>query len=1255
MKEHNKLSLITISLIVFALVISYLSIASYINTVNNGIEKTDTTIKNNYDIYNSAETANFNNVIHDTVGLVKSISRHEEELTQSNGSTHITSFDEHHFNGVDKGLIPTYADFVTKEQLDEFAKSFTPDSTPYLLCDKFANNPTVPTLIYNEAGSREFIFLNPCIDTSKYTAVVAHYDADTYAKKLLSCPIIEQGEYSLFSTNFYTLYRYEPKEDSLTLFPNYHSDELYELSDNSADENEIITADIEQGKSGTLDVRNQNDTKEFRLYYSPLTLAECQTADLYSFILVPNSSGLTSSMISEADNKALQLSVLLLSLYLTIAIAVFFLHNYYNKRQDKSDREVEIETRRFYSIISYSRWLIWEYNFSTSEFSFITERNNPPMLIAQYKNYILHNNLILSDDIKIFDSLMEHLQNGDKEFHEQFRILYNTSDYHWYSFDGYTIFDDAGNPVTAQIIASDIDEHQKELERAKNSSEHDPLTRVYNLNAIREHTSVFFGNDNTSMKHAFVLVDFDNFRLVNDNYGQAFGDAILIDFTGRLSSITGNNDLIGHVSADKFILCLYNIPNLDYVKEISEKILSFNMFNNFLLEEDNELFLTCSIGIAICPDNADNFEDMMNAIDIALCHAKNNGRNRYVIYDTSLADIRTGKSLLSLTGRTATGAQKTSVDNDLVFNVVDILSESKELNASLPMALSLIGNYYALDQIGIVEYSNNSMTAVMTHSWHSNYFERFSKEITTLDQKVDESIAKFRDNEDEVFCTNNIDYSTIADGRLSDVLKCAAIQSIYQCAISDNRQNKGYIFAISKDVVDWHGHIKDTMTLLSKIIGGYINKYRYQENVMKLVQTDMLTGSDNLMTFSAKASSLISLEKSSRFAMIYLDINKFKLVNDKYGYSIGDNVLITLSDIIKKFIDEKELFAHVDADKFVILTYFKGMSDFDSRIMTLFKNFTDVIKNDIGYRISLIAGVCLIQDDIDISAAIDRANIARKSIKEHHNTTYEIFSDSMKSELILKNDIENSMEAALDNGEFKVYYQPKTNIFTNKICGSEALVRWNRPDSGIVSPGVFIPIFEENGFVVNVDYFVFEKVCKTLRTLMDKGVKVYPVSVNFSRVHLKSNDILLKLKETTDRYKIDPSYIEVEITESALSEGDDFTPALLSEIKKMGFKLSMDDFGCGLSSLNSLRKFPFDILKLDKEFFNKDGIGEKEQIVVTNVVNLAKQLNMSIIAEGIETAEQLDFLRSINCSVVQGYVYSPPIPEERFIKEYLEQ
>jgi EAL domain-containing protein (putative c-di-GMP-specific phosphodiesterase class I) len=284
--------------------------------------------------------------------------------------------------------------------------------------------------------------------------------------------------------------------------------------------------------------------------------------------------------------------------------------------------------------------------------------------------------------------------------------------------------------------------------------------------------------------------------------------------------------------------------------------------------------------------------------------------------------------------------------------------------------------------------------------------------------------------------------------------------------------------------------------------------------------------------------------------------------------------------------------------------------------------------------------------------AVDRANIARKNAQKLRKDNFVFFNEKMRETLIEQKKIEDVMEEALKNEEFIIYFQPKINMTTSKICGAEALVRWLSPEIGLVTPASFIPLFEDNGFITQLDYYVLDKVCSHLRDMIDRGLYVLPISVNFSREHFKSDALPDHLLKTVEKYKLPPRLIEVEITESCLVNSDHYWLHLLQKIRKIGFGLAMDDFGSGLSSLNLLCDLPFKILKIDKDFFHSKTTHRKERIVISNIVRMAHELDMEVICEGVETKEQAQFLQSIGCFMAQGYYYDRPLPLDEFEAKY---
>lgn len=250
-----------------------------------------------------------------------------------------------------------------------------------------------------------------------------------------------------------------------------------------------------------------------------------------------------------------------------------------------------------------------------------------------------------------------------------------------------------------------------------------------------------------------------------------------------------------------------------------------------------------------------------------------------------------------------------------------------------------------------------------------------------------------------------------------------------------------------------------------------------------------------------------------------------------------------------------------------------------------------------------------------------------------------------------KNSIEKSLNKALEKGEFEIYLQPKYNSESDSIVGAEALARWNNRNDGIVSPEVFIPILEKNKNIVKLDMYMFEEACKIISRWSKNNVSLVPISINISKITMSENDnFVIDLKNIIKKYDIDTRFLEIELTERIMFRETNKIVSIIKEIKKIGIKVSLDDFGAGYSSLNILKNIPIDIIKLDKLFLDKRDISEKGKIVIKNIINMANELGLEVVAEGVEFLEQSQFLKSVGCEVVQGYLYGKPMTIREFEK-----
>ncbi len=424
---------------------------------------------------------------------------------------------------------------------------------------------------------------------------------------------------------------------------------------------------------------------------------------------------------------------------------------------------------------------------------------------------------------------------------------------------------------------------------------------------------------------------------------------------------------------------------------------------------------------------------------------------------------------------------------------------------------------------------------------------------------------------------------------------------------------------------------------------------RTTKMITRLAYEDETTGGKNLNYFKEYVLKILYDNTGVAFMMHRFDIANFRYINEAYGHMRADELLkIVIEEAEESFYD-RELCVRMNADQFVMLT--KNTADLEERFH-MFTNKVNFRALDAGirYPVKFKRGVYPIQNgEYDVSHIIDRANVARKTLSAEEKINVAVYADKLVNDMRKVNKIESEMEAALFNREFKVFVQSKWDIREDKLYGGEALVRWIKEDGNMVYPNDFVPIFEKNGFVEQLDFYMLEEVCKKIRMVLDSGGTAYPISVNQSRLLLHNPTYISKVSEILEKYQVPKKFIELEITETVLFLERDKMIAIMNELKDRQVLLSMDDFGSGYSSLNMLKDFPFDILKIDKEFFSESITSELATWILKKIIEMAEGLGIRVLCEGVETEKQVEILKKIGCRYVQGYYYSKPVPVDAFI------
>ena len=412
--------------------------------------------------------------------------------------------------------------------------------------------------------------------------------------------------------------------------------------------------------------------------------------------------------------------------------------------------------------------------------------------------------------------------------------------------------------------------------------------------------------------------------------------------------------------------------------------------------------------------------------------------------------------------------------------------------------------------------------------------------------------------------------------------------------------------------------------------------------IVSEVQFDKLTGVYSKEFFYRKASELISENPNKQYSIVCTNVENFKLYNDIFGVKKGDELLLKIANTLKQCSPAVLYIGRYEADRFLCI------QEREQEKIDREKFFSSSVGH-IDKSVVMKWGIYEISDStISIEQICDRALLAVDSIKGQYNVFYAVYDDVMREKMIREKEITDEMEKAISENQFIVYLQPKYNLSTDSMAGAEALVRWIHPKWGFMSPAQFIPLFEKNGFITQLDLYVWEKALSYLKEFKEKGYPLLPISVNVSRADIYQTDIVKELLKLTKKYDIDPKYLHLEITETAYAEDPGKIINTVEILKNHGFILEMDDFGSGYSSLNMLNEMKLDILKLDTKFIQSEMTKPISRSILRFVINLAHWMGLSVVAEGVETAEQVQRLRAISCDYVQGFFFSRPIPKADF-------
>lgn len=790
-------------------------------------------------------------------------------------------------------------------------------------------------------------------------------------------------------------------------------------------------------------------------------------------------------------------------------------------------------------------------------------------------------------------------------------------EYAWLRVSVQLVADPYSQGIRCFLLFEDTEIQKKREAMLKKRSATDELTGLMTRSAFISTLEELCRKPEEGRRHAVIMIDMDGFKNVNDTFGHQFGDKVLTDAAGDLRAVVRADDLAARFGGDEFMLCLKDVQQDNAILERRCDAICRMLSKQF----SDEVAITASLGVAIFPDNGLTFDELYRFADRGLYRAKELGGNRFAFGAVAGAGAHDAPAA----AKTAEPVREESLHRRGTLLIADpdekiraqlcelfapdynVLTAStcqmaQELLVASPSTISAM-----LFNLG----EDHSGLELLTFMSGDSYYQ--SIPVLILCAAEDEDGATLRAIE-----LGAVDFIRMPfDGRLARV---RVRNAIYRRETETLRaQNRELLVQRSDEA-------------------------RHQNQLRYMAEHDTLTQVFNKSAFLRRTRTLLRNDPDRVYCVVALDVQRFRAINDIFGHEEGDRLLRYIAAQIGNELGHSGTYGRTETDHFAICCPCNA-----EELETHMQHMDEAMRRyDLAFEVLLSYGIYMVEDStMPISQMLDRAEMAKRTIKGSFVKRFAFYDDTMRDRMIDEQEIINCMNSALEHNEFAVYFQPKCRLDTGAMAAAEALVRWQHPTRGLMNPGLFIPIFEKNGFIMKLDLYMWEHVCmflsERLRRDPDDPLRV---SVNISRASLYNPVLCETLASLCETYRVPPDRMEVEITESAYMENEHLLRELIDQLHHEGFAVEMDDFGSGYSSLNVLKDLPVDVLKLDMQLLSQlEGRGGS---ILRSILEMAGRLQLPVIAEGVETETQARFLAGIGCQQAQGYYYARPMPAEQF-------
>lgn len=798
--------------------------------------------------------------------------------------------------------------------------------------------------------------------------------------------------------------------------------------------------------------------------------------------------------------------------------------------------------------------------------------------------------------------------------------------------------------------AKDISADKQREEILEEQAKRDPLTRLYNNISGREVISEYLINKNPYSSCGMMVVDIDCFKNINDTYGHLAGDRVLVDMAELLVSMFDEKDILVRTGGDEFVIFLKDISHITLTKKANmlvETVRKIKVAENYVM--------TCSVGVCFLEENISGYtyDQMFENADWALYRAKERGKNGFVFCD----NLQRFLFKENAEKKSSANIDIRYLQNDIISTAFEIFDKMNSFEAAIKLLLEVVGIRLQLDRITVIQTDIKKKGTGKQYMWKKPEIPEVLEKPASFEK---EDFLTLFHSYDEYGTTvlQHDNMSMYSEGAQQLLMQGGAKTVLYAAMYCEGQYTGAISFVTCEEKRYWTKKERSQLGELTKLVSAYLSKNKaingiYHSNI-SVPEYDYLTGLPSFARFREEVERVIVGGNATSHALMYVDFENFKYFNQKQGYSAGDQILKEFSQFVIGRLEEGEniYFSRVVADQFVLFEPIDAESNIVNIISEANQQFIQRYAEKYpDMKLRLRTGIYRIPSDcISASAAIDSANYARRQIKRTMSETALLYDKEMEKRQTLDNEIVYGMEKAMEKGEFEVWLQPRFSLNTREILGAEALIRWQRSDGVRLYPDSFIPLYEKNGKIVELDFYVFERVAAYQAERKKRGKKEIPISINASILHAADKGTAARYCEILKKYEVKPELMEIELTETATVSDYANVKELFRSLQEAGMCTVLDDFGAGYSVLNTVIDIPINTVKLDMEFINTCEATERGIFFLKQIIQLVKGLGYHVVCEGIETEEQANIMIDADCDEAQGFLFSKVLPMEEFDK-----